>query len=114
MRNGKTSSPSAPPRRIPPRELRPCSASMPIVPVPCPELSTRLVHCLDQHLEAIYTPESMTRRLQNPGYYARGVVTVSEYVVAGGKTMFGTLALHLIKLLHVKLVIPNHAPIVRC
>lgn len=56
----------------------------------------------------------MTRRLQNPGYYASGVVTVAEYVVASGKTVLGTLALHLIKLFHVKLVIPNHAPIVRC
>ena len=62
-------------------------------------------------LKAIYTPESVTGCLQDPTQNASCVVTVTQYVITRRKTMLGAIYLHLIELLHVKLVSSHHAPV---
>ena len=64
-------------------------------------------------LETLDASESALRRLHDPADHAGGVVAVAEDVVTGRQTMLRTLLLHLVELLHVKLVIADDAPIVR-
>lgn len=50
--------------------------------------------------------------LQTPGYHAHVVVAVAQDVVTCREAMLRAFLLHLIKLLHIKLMVANCAPIV--
>src|SRR6185369_16219963 len=62
--------------------------------------------------EALDAAEATLRRLHDPTDHAGGVVAITEDVITRRQTMLRALALHLIELLHVKLVIADDAPIV--
>jgi hypothetical protein len=62
---------------------------------------------------AAYALESMAGLFRRPGQHAHRVVAVTQDVVAGRETMLGAIDLHFIKLLDIKLVIADYAPIVR-
>ena len=63
-------------------------------------------------LEALDASEPALGRLHDPANHARGVVAVPKDVVTGRQAMLRTLLLHLVELLHVKLVIADDAPLV--
>src|SRR5579859_4047944 len=62
---------------------------------------------------ARYSAKATHRLLKHPLHRAPAVVTMSQDAVAGGKTMRGTIFLHLVKLLHVKFMMGHRAPIIR-
>src|ERR1051325_10084103 len=67
-----------------------------------------------QTLEAAArTFESMARLLGGPGQHSHRVIAVTEYVIARRKTVLGAIDFHLVKLLHIKLVIAHYAPVMR-
>ena len=58
--------------------------------------------------------KSMQRLGQTPLDHPHVIVAVTKNVVAGREAMLGAIHLHVIELLHIKLVIAHHSPVVRC
>ena len=51
--------------------------------------------------------------LQTPTDYTHVVVAVTKNVITGREAVLGAFLLHLVELLHVKLMVPHGSPIVR-
>ena len=62
-------------------------------------------------LETLDASKPSLGRLHDPTDHAGGVVAVTKDVVTSRQAMLRALTLHLIELLHVKLVIADDAPI---
>lgn len=50
---------------------------------------------------------------QAPRDHAHVVIAIAQDVIARGKTVLRAFRFHLVELLHIELVIANHAPIMR-
>ena len=55
----------------------------------------------------------MHRLLQAPRNHAHVVVAIAQDVIARGKTVLRAFHFHFVELLHLKLVVADHAPIMR-
>ena len=75
-----------------------------------PVLSLNYLKPLETAARAL---ESVPGLLGCPGQHAHRVVAIAENVITRRKTMLGAIYLHLVELLHVKLVSSYHAPIMR-
>lgn len=52
--------------------------------------------------------------LQTPADYTHVVVAIPKNVITRREAMLGAFLLHLVELLHVKLVVPYGSPVMRC
>ena len=75
-----------------------------------PVLSLNYLKRLETSARAL---KSVSRLLGCPGQYAHRVVAITENVITRRKTMLGAIYLHLVELLHVKLMSSYHAPVMR-
>src|SRR6185503_8630689 len=92
----------------------------PLIADHCPQnkkpepLDSGLLSYSQQRSETVAcAPESMQGLLQTPADYTHVVVAVTKDVITRREAVLSAFLLHLVQLLHVKLVVPHGSPIMR-